>query len=168
MGITSSALFFYSFGLLSCCFIKILVNAFYAMQDTRTPVRTMLIAVALNIALSLALMRPLKIGGLTLASTISATVNAAMLYWALRKKIGSLAGRRFLINFLKVAVASAVLGAACWTFTHGVLEPLSLASRLVQSVALFGGIGLGAVLYAGICWALGVEEIRKLLAWKRG
>ena len=70
--ITSNALFYYAFGLLSCCFIKVLVNAFYAMQDTRTPVKTMFFSVGLNVALSLLFMRMIGLGGLPLASSISA------------------------------------------------------------------------------------------------
>src|SRR3989338_7712412 len=99
--ITSSALFYYAFGLLACCVIKLLVNVFYAMQDTRTPVKIMLVSVVLNLALGLALMRPLKIGGLSLASTVSATVNGALLYGIVRHKFGPIDERRILPSALK-------------------------------------------------------------------
>ncbi|MBI3252303.1 MAG: murein biosynthesis integral membrane protein MurJ [Candidatus Omnitrophica bacterium] len=160
--ITSNALFFYAFGLLSCCFIKILVNAFYAMRDTRTPVKAMAVAVFLNVALSLILMRPLKIGGLTLASSLSATVNAALLFIALRKKIGPLDEKKILSSLLKIAAAALLMGAAAWFYDRAVLGAHLSDSRLGQSLYLLTGILLALAVYFAAAFALKIEELKKL------
>ena len=161
--ITSCALFYYSFGLLSCCFIKVLVNAFYAMQDTRTPVKTMVFSVALNVVLSLLLMRVLKIGGLALASSISATVNMAFLYFRFRQRVGALDERRLVIAFFKIILAAAVMaGAAVW-YDRMVMGPMAESARKLQWAVLLGGIAGSAVIYYGMCRLIRVEESKSFL-----
>ena len=162
--ITSRALFYYAFGLLSCCFIKVLVNAFYAMQDTRTPVKTMIFSVALNVTLSLILMRFLQIGGLALASSISATVNMALLYIQLRKKTGELDEKRILTGFFKMALAAVFMGLAALAYDHWVLRNVWEQTRWLRWAALFGGIAVCALVYFGACRCLKVEEAKKLFA----
>ena len=158
--ITSGALFYYAFGLLSCCFIKIFVNAFYSMQDTRTPVKTMMFSVALNVALSLLLMRSLKIGGLALASSISATVNVFLLYYFLRKKIGPLDERRLLGTFFKILIAGSAMVFLALVYGRVVLERAAEGSQTLQALTLAGGIVFCALAYFGTCRLIGVEESR--------
>ena len=161
--ITSAALFYYSFGLLSCCFIKILVNVFYAMQDTRTPVKTMLVSVAFNIGMSLWLMSPLKIGGLALASTLSATLNFGLLYRVLRKKVGFLDEPKILGAGLRMLLAGILMALAASAFDHTVMGRFSQASRVIQLSVLSGGIFISASVYYFSARVLGVEESRKFL-----
>ncbi len=158
--ITCSALFYYAFGLLSCCFIKIFVNAFYSMQDTRTPVKTMVFSVALNVVLSLLFMKRLKIGGLALASSISATVNLGLLYFFLRKKIGSMDELKIIKGFFKMLLAGAVMVALALVYERYSLSRVAAASHWVQSLALAGGVCLCALVYFIACRLIGVEESR--------
>lgn len=160
--ITSQALFFYAFGLLSCSLIKIYANAFYAMQDTRTPVRTMLVAVGLNVVLSALLMFPLKIGGLTLASSISATVNLALLHRALRQRMGSLDEAKLRRAFLKIIFCSAVMGAFVFFFNRQILDAAYEAPRAKQAVLLASGILGSIIIYAASAFVFKMEELAKV------
>ncbi len=162
--ITSSALFFYAFGLLSCCLIKVLVNAFYAMQDTRTPVRTMMIAVGCNIVLSLLLMGPLKIGGLALASTCSATLNCYLLYRQLKRRTGPFDESRMFRAFLKTTLAAGVMGLAVWAYDFWVLEKLWESSHTLQCLALGGGIVGAVLIYFIMALFLRIDEARKIFS----
>jgi len=146
--ITASALFYYAFGLLSVCFVKLLVNAFYALKDTRTPVRTLFVAVAINIVLSLCWMKTLKISGLALASTISATVNAVILYRLLRRRLGPLGGREILEGLFKASIAAAVMGLAVGLYRHFHLDRLPSGGGARAFLDLFGAIVGALVLYA--------------------
>lgn len=161
--ITSSALFFYAFGLLSCCLVKILVNAFYSMQDTRTPVKTMAVSVAVNVLLCLVFMRPLKIGGLTLASTLSATLNMALLYHFLKKKMGDLEEKRIAVSFAKILAAAVLMGAAAGAYDRFVLEPRAAAATSAQACCLAAGIGLSVLVYLALAFLMKIEEIRKFI-----
>jgi len=114
--VTSNALFYYSFGLLSCGLIKVLVSGFYALQDTKTPVKTATISLFANIGFNLMFMWHLKIGGLALATSLAATLNAIFLYVLLRRKIGSLASRELLTSFLKSLFAGIIMAAVCLVF----------------------------------------------------
>ncbi len=166
-GITSSALFFYAFGLLSCCLIKILVNAFYAMQDTRTPVKIMCVSVSLNVALSVALMWPLKIGGLALASSISATVNLFLLYRALRARIGPLGAAAAARDLVKILGSAVVMGLFAFAYGRFVLVPRAEAGSGLQAAFLAAGIAASVAVYFAVAYAAGVPEARKIAAWKR-
>lgn len=81
----------YSLGLLAFMLIKVLAPGYFARQDTKTPVKIGIIAMALNMVFNLALVIPFhffwQIGhvGLALATALSAFVNAGLLYRGLRK-----------------------------------------------------------------------------------
>lgn len=81
----SYALFAYLSGLVSFMFIKVLAPGFYARQDTKTPVKIGIIAMVSNMAFNLMLAPFLGYVGLAIATTLSATLNAFLLYRALKR-----------------------------------------------------------------------------------
>lgn len=76
---TSLSLTAYAGGLVGLVGVKVLAPGYYAREQMRAPVRIAAIAVAVNLALSLALMIPLGHLGLALATTLAAFVNAGLL-----------------------------------------------------------------------------------------
>jgi len=149
--ITSSALFFYAVGLVACGGIKILVSAFYSLQDTMTPVKSAAASLVINIILNLWLMGPLKVGGLALATSLAAIFNCILLYIFLKKKIGSLGVGRILDSVVKILVAGTAMGFICYF--------VSLRFNAIISIIL----GIGA--YFLICLLLGSRELKELLSW---
>jgi len=105
----SLSLMAYSFGLLGFILVKILAPAFYARKDMKTPVKIAIVSLVTNMVLNLALIGPFAHVGLAAATTVSAFVNAGLLYWYLQKQqvFTPLSGWTKLI--LQVLVASAVL-----------------------------------------------------------
>ncbi|MDH3638854.1 MAG: murein biosynthesis integral membrane protein MurJ [Gammaproteobacteria bacterium] len=81
----SNSLMAFAFGLVGFVLVKVLAPGFFARQDTRTPVRIAVIAVTVNIVLSLILFTILAHVGLALAISIAAWVNAGLLLRELRK-----------------------------------------------------------------------------------
>ncbi len=75
----------YGVGLLGHMLVKVLAPGYFARQDTRTPVRYGIIALVSNIVLNLILVWHLKHVGLALATSLSAFINAGLLYFGLRK-----------------------------------------------------------------------------------
>lgn len=165
--ITSGALFYYALGLLSCAFLKILANAFYAMQDTKTPVKVMGVCLLLNISFSLVLMRPLQVGGLALASTFSTTANMLCLYALLRKRIGALQSRKLFSHFCRIFAAAFAMGIAAFFYRHFVLERIVSEGRLFQALCLAGGILLSILMYGGFLLLFRVEEGKAAFRWFR-
>lgn len=108
--LTSTALFYYAIGMTAVAYREILSRAFYAMHDTKTPMVNGAIAVVANIILNIILSRFLGIGGLALATSISAILAVGLLFISLRKKIGPFGIRNIAGTLGKISLASAVMG----------------------------------------------------------
>ena len=87
--VTAQVMFYAALGLPFFGASRILVSAYYALQDTKTPVKAATVCLLVNVALNAILMFPLKIGGIALASSIAGAVNCLLLWRGLSKKINS-------------------------------------------------------------------------------
>jgi putative peptidoglycan lipid II flippase len=96
--------------------VRIVSQAFYSLQDTRTPVKIAILALCTNIVLSMIAIfwTPLAHGGLALATSLASMLNLGLLTVMLRKKIGRMDGRRILTSLLKIVPASIAMGAIGW------------------------------------------------------
>src|SRR5207244_311854 len=113
IALATAALPGYAVGLPAFSATRLAAQTFYALGDTRTPVWAGLVSVAANIALALLLMWPLKHAGLALASSLSAYINLALLYWLLRRRLGRLGSRETLQSVARTAAASSALLLGC-------------------------------------------------------
>lgn len=111
---TKNALFYYSLGLPAYAMAKIFANAFYAFQDTRTPVKTAVWAMIIHVILCVLLMHPMGVGGLALATAIASYFNLLFLIIYLRKRIGNLGLKKILISGIKSVISAAATGIAAW------------------------------------------------------
>ncbi len=161
---TAWALGFYALGLTAFASARIAAQAFYALGDSRTPVKAGIAAVVLNVAFALALMGPLAHGGLALATSASATANLLILLWLLRKRLGVLGGRRLLGSLGRVGAATAVMTGWCglllWQWPPR-------AARGVEAAWLLAAIAGAVGAYAAASLALRGEEGPALLALGR-
>jgi putative peptidoglycan lipid II flippase len=103
---TASTLLYFAIGLVGHIVVHVLTRAFYAMQDTKTPVAWALVAVAINIVLMAALVGPMGVEGLALALSISAVLEVIGLLWSLRRRIDSIEGGEILRSLLRAGVAA--------------------------------------------------------------
>ncbi len=112
VSMSGASLMAYSFGLLGFILVKILAPAFYARKDMKTPVKVAIIALTTNMIMNLILIGPFAHVGLAAATSISAFINAGLLYWYLTKQnvFSPLAGWGKLIT--QVLLANVVLVAA--------------------------------------------------------
>nr|MBP7689491.1 polysaccharide biosynthesis C-terminal domain-containing protein [Thermoflexales bacterium] len=112
-------------------------------------------ALIINLIMSLALINVLGVTGLALSNTTAATIELVLLVILIRKRLGGLEDRRVLIGALKTALASIVMGMAVWAF----LNAVDAASVIVRA---FGGVIVGAGVFAIAAWLLRVEELRSI------
>jgi len=166
--ITDSALFFYSFGLFACGGIKILVNAFFSMGDTKTPVKVASVSFFINLILNFALMWPLKIGGLALATSIAATSNFIMLYIMLTRKIGDIGTQKILNSLGRIVIAAAIMGVFSYA-AGNFLEKMN-GGILINVSGILIIILVSVAIYITASVILGVNEIKRFPGWisKRG
>ena len=85
--VTSQVMLYAALGLPFFGASRILASAFYALHDTKTPVKAATVCLIINVALNAALMYPLKVGGIALASSIAGAVNCFLLWRGLNKKL---------------------------------------------------------------------------------
>lgn len=133
---------------------KVLLPAFYARQDTRTPMRAAVITVFINIVLTIALVTPMKYlgfgaahGGIALATGLAGIANAALLWRYLTRQGVYRAEKGWLRLFLQIGLGSllmgvAVLGARWWLGDWAGLGPWYL-----RALWLLGVVGAGALAY---------------------
>jgi putative peptidoglycan lipid II flippase len=155
---TEKALLFYSFGIWSIVGVRVITASFYAMQNTKTPVKIATVGMLSNIVFSIALMGPMKHAGLALANALASWVNFSLLFYFLRKKLHRVDARKILLSFLKILTASAAMGLTGWALLHGALWQESGAA--VRKVVYFGGTAiLCLVIYIGASLLLRSEEL---------
>ena len=105
----SMALFAYLSGLLSFMFIKILAPGYYARQDTKTPVKIGIIAMVANMIFNLMLAPFIGYVGLALATSLSATLNAWLLYRGLKAQGVYQLSAKTLIFIAKLVLSAGVM-----------------------------------------------------------
>ena len=141
-------------------------RAFYALQDTTSPMMVSIFSAGINIVLNLVLVGPLAQGGLALANTLSSAFGAGVLLWILRKKLAStgssspvsLGGKAILDSLWRVLIASAIMGVVVW-LTHGALEIYIPGSAvLMQLVCLAIAVIVGVICYVALVFILRVPE----------
>jgi putative peptidoglycan lipid II flippase len=152
----AAALQAYAVGLIFFGLVRLAAQVFYAHKNAATPVRISMITVAINIVISLLLMKPLGFVGLALAPGISAAANFAMLTFTIRRKIGRPDYSQLYGIFLKTTIAG---GAGC-IVTYLLLRyfhAYESYSGLIHTtpriaIAFIAGIGI----FAGLGMLLGI------------
>ncbi len=142
---TSYALIAYSVGLPFIALSRPLVAGFYALEDTKTPVKIAVVCLVANVGLGLLLMQSMAHVGLALAVSLSSFLNFGALLVLLARKRG-----RVLIplaTILKTAILSFGIGGAAYLTTS--LHPWWLLL-----------IPVWAIVYVSVAYGVGMEEAR--------
>ncbi|WP_428909804.1 murein biosynthesis integral membrane protein MurJ [Niallia sp. Krafla_26] len=137
---TASALFFYSIGMLGVSLREILYRTFYSLQDTRTPLVNAAIAMVLNIIFSIVLSKLMGIAGIALATSISSILCAILLFVNLRRKIGVFSMKNLFSTFLKILLASVIMGFLTLKIYAILIENFSLYLTLFITIIISGGV----------------------------
>jgi putative peptidoglycan lipid II flippase len=153
----------YSAGLVALTLVKVLAPGFFARQDTRTPVKVGLVALAFNMAFNVIVVVPWAFAGwpaphagLAASTSLAGFLNAALLYRGLRRD-GVLAPAGELPKFLlRVAVACGVMAVLLWQFTPP-LERWLAAGTLARCAWLVMAIAGGAAAYFAALFAVGLR-----------
>ena len=153
---TNQALIFYSLGLLAFSGIRVVVSAFYALQDTKTPVRIAFVAMLANLSLSLWLMGPLKHGGLALALSLASSLQFCLLAFFLSRKVCLGILRPVLVSALKSAAASTAMGVGIY-YGHSLFSIGD--SSFDALVKLACSVVIGATIYFCLARLLGCREL---------
>ena len=150
--LTSEALLYYAMGLWAFSGVRIVTNAFFALQDTRTPVRIALLSILANIALGILLMGPMDHAGLALAASMASSLNLILLAVALGRRLGGVGLREVWLSAVTSMGCSVVMALLVWATArlwiyagHLPKDPslLQLLAGIFMGVAGYGLMAMG-------------------------
>jgi putative peptidoglycan lipid II flippase len=158
---TAWALAWYAAGLVGHSIMEVLTRAFYAQQDTKTPVIIGAIAMGLNVVFSILFSRWFAqigwfpLGGLALANSLATALEATALFIFMRKRLGGIEGKSIADGFWRAGTAGLAMAIALllWIQSMG---------SLTRWLAAFGGVAIGGVVYLVGVVVLEVPEIKLL------
>jgi putative peptidoglycan lipid II flippase len=160
---TAWALTWYAAGLIGHSVMEVLTRAFYAQQDTKTPVIIGTVAMGLNVVFSIMFARLfsqigwMPHGGLALANSLATALEATALFIVMRQRLKGIEGRYLARGFAACALASLGMGAGLWFWTQA-------AGSLNHWVVALGGVALGGIIYGMSVLLLRVPEIQILIS----
>lgn len=160
---TRTALAFYSIGMIGFGVQDILNKSFYALKDTKTPMKYGIISIIINIVLNIILVRSLDLAGLALATAIASISNGIFLYIALTNKIGSLDTKKIMITLMKVLIAAGTMSYITYS-TYSILgQYIGMGTFIEKGITLIGSVSTGIIIYGAVTILFKVEEANYLV-----
>lgn len=150
------SLMMYAIGLQGFILVKVLAPGFFARQDTKTPVKIGIIALVANMVMNLTFVWSMAHAGLALATSLSAFLNAALLYFALRREGVYSPEAGWLKLMVQVLIANLVMGLLLW-WGAGELQMWFAWSGWQRMGQLFLWVTLGAIAYFAVLLLLGIN-----------
>ncbi|MBV8496031.1 MAG: polysaccharide biosynthesis C-terminal domain-containing protein, partial [Gammaproteobacteria bacterium] len=163
---SAGALRYYAIGLCGYAALKVLVNAFYALDRRKTPMVVSFLAVALNLLLNWIFTWQLGWGhrGLAFSTSCVATSNFLILYLLMRSHLGRLESRALLTLLAKVALASLSLLAVCWAGSAWLLGGWAVESFWPKLGSLTLVIAAALAAFSVTAAGLRIAEVREIVA----
>jgi putative peptidoglycan lipid II flippase len=163
--LTAQALGYFSLSLFAQSLIPLLARSFYALQDTKTPVKVAVVSVVINIVGALSLSRFMGVVGLALAFSLSSLTNMFLLLWLLRRRVGYLDDTKIIRSTVKLATMAALMGGVIWVTKY----VMSLGINMHTFIGIFiQGVGaaiVGLVFYGVLAVILKCDEIQIITDW---
>ncbi len=165
----AAALAIFALGLPSFVMIKVFSPAFFAREDTRTPMRFATISLTVNTALSIGLFFLFReIGwrphvGIAIATAIGGWLNALLLWRELSRRGEFVADARLKRALPAIVVASLIMGAALWLLVTPLVPWLDVRNPFwTRMAAALGLIAAGGVVYFAVAFVTGALRFAAL------
>ncbi len=143
-------------GLVAFSCVNILARAFYALNDTKTPMKISVFCLALNAALTLPLVWFVAEAGLGIANSITGLINAALLAFALRKKIARLDWGLLRAHVPALIGCTGVAVAMAWSIKYFWEQRLGHSTFVLKLGEVFVPMFSATAFYLAIAFALRV------------
>ena len=161
---SATALAAFAVGLPAFVAIKVFSPAFFAREDTRTPMIYAAISVVVNVVGSLSMFYIIGHVGIAIATSLAGWVNTALLAGTLLKRGDFAFDAQFKRRIVPLCLASCVMGIAVWLLAGQLAPYFSPAQGVaVQASALGALVASGLVIYLAIAHLTGGADIRTLL-----
>jgi putative peptidoglycan lipid II flippase len=151
-------------GMLALAINYICARAFYARQNTVTPVVAGIASFVACLAVGYWAAHRSGVLGLALATSVSAVLNAALLYAWLWREVGLLDGRRILQSVLRMLPGLVAMAVVCWLGSEVLAQRLGTTRELAKLLTVLLPMGVGGVLYVALCAVFKAEELHSAVA----
>ncbi len=165
-GLIARSTMVYAAAIWAFSLLQIVNRAYYALHDTRTPLIMAVVNILVNLVVEIPLLWRIGESGMAFGTVVSFAIQAVVMLWMLDKKIGGLELGRSMSSIGKMLAATAVMGIICLGLRISPLYPHGHA-RGVWVIQLFSLLSVGAGVYLGTCWLLGVTMLDDLLPRRR-
>jgi putative peptidoglycan lipid II flippase len=159
---TAQALRVYLIGLPFAAIDQVLIFAFYARKDTRTPVLVGVLGVFIYLGVALTLIAPLGMLGLVLANSVQLTSHALIMLILTHRHFDGLRGQRLMQTILRVLFASALTGFVVHLSVKQLGDAVASIPLWSELLIVGGAGGLGLIAYTLLVLLLRVEETRQI------
>ncbi len=172
--LVSSLLQYFALGLVFFSVFQLLLRAFYAMQDTRTPALVNVVATAVNIGANFLFFFAFRmhVPGLALGYSASYAFGSIALLILIRRRLGGLDGRRIVPTVARTLVASGVTAAVAWLVARQIADALGTGTLGGQLAQVTGAVLAGLLAFVAMALILRIDEVqmmrRQLMARWRG
>ncbi len=166
---TAQALSAYSLGIPAFLLVKVFAAGFFARQDTKTPVKVAVIAMATNVSCALLLLDPLHHIGIALANSLATWTNAILLYIQLRRSSGKMGDSKFFFRIPRIllcTVGMCLITAILNNVFDTWFTPGHLAAEVFALSAIIGVSSIAYGLLLQVTGAMRWQEALKILRRK--
>jgi len=156
--LVSWALLWYAAGLVGHSIMEVLTRAFYAQQDTKTPVIIGVIAMGLNVVFSITFSKLftsigwLPLGGLAFANSLATALEAIALFIVMRKRLKGIEGNHILRGAIPAFIAASGMAFALFTL-------LAFGENSSVWILVPAGVLIGGIVYFAVLFILRVPEL---------
>lgn len=158
---TAWTLVWYAAGLVGHSVMEVLTRAFYAQQDTKTPVIIGVVAMGLNVVFSITFSKLfaqigwIPVGGLALASSLATALEATALFIFMHRRLNGIEGKSIADGAWRVLAATLGMGVGLWFW-------IQATGGMNRWIVALGGVALGGAVYLAGMIVLKVPEINML------
>ena len=149
-------------GLVAFSMANILARAFYALGDTKTPMKISIVCLTINLVAACLLIAPLEERGPGIANICTSALNVSLLLFALKKKLGKLemtSLRDTLLVLLPVGIVAGIVAWAGWFWWE---KTLGHANVVMKIGAVFVPAGIAGAFYWLVALAFKVPAAKEM------
>jgi putative peptidoglycan lipid II flippase len=148
----------YAIGMAAYCSYQILTRAFYSFKDTVTPLKISCWLVFLNLGMLVPMLwiPSLGAGAFGLSTAITFTINAVILIYLLRRRLGLFGGRKILLSVMRTVAGCAVMAGVVYLLRYQLGD---MRNWVVVAVC----VPAGAISFFAAVWILGAPELGELM-----
>ncbi|MDD5426919.1 MAG: murein biosynthesis integral membrane protein MurJ [candidate division Zixibacteria bacterium] len=157
---TGLTLLHYSYGLVGFAAVRVTVPVYYALGDSKLPMKISIFSIVLNIILYFPLIKILSFAGLAAATSIAALINFGLLLYFMPRKGLQISYHKLFLNILRIALAAflAMYVSKLITFDFSRSAPAVLDRFLNLAIPVTGGV----IIYMVFCLIFRVKEFTLL------